>query len=384
MSALAHHGLPSQSRRLRVVQVSFHLDVERRDGESLLQAWPTLPAIATAVARANVDVAVVQRSHRRETLERAGVPYHFVDEPRRTPARVLERVAALKPDVVHAHGLTFPRAVRSLSRAVPGVPLLVQDHGSVPPAGWRARAWRWAYRSLAGVAFTAREQATPWKHAKILHADLPVFEVLEGSSHFTPGDRRAARDTTNMFGAPCLLWTSRLNVNKDPLTMLAGVEQASRTLPGLRLWCCFGEAPLLDVVKQRIARSPVLAERVVLLGARPHEELELRFRAADFYLQTSHREGSGYSLVEALACGATPLATDIPATRQIVGAVGSLTPTGDARSLGDAIVAWAARDQPLLRRTARARFDEALTFDAIGRQLRGAYETLAGMRAAEA
>jgi glycosyltransferase involved in cell wall biosynthesis len=369
---------------LRVVQVSFHADQDRRDGESLLRAWPTLPAVTDAVARADVDVTVVQRAHRRETLERASVSYHFVDDSRRTPSRLLACVASLKPDVVHAHGLTFPRAVRSLSRAVPGVPLLLQDHGTVPPTGWRAHAWRWAYRSLAGVAFTAREQATPWKHAKILRADLPVFEVLGGSSHFTPGDRQAARAITNMFGDPCLLWTGRLNVNKDPLTMLAAVEQAARTLPGLRLWCCFGEAPLLDVVTQRIARSPALAPRVMLIGPRPYEEMELRFRAADFYLQTSHREASGFSLLEALACGVTPLVTDIPATRHIVGRVGSLTPVGDSRSLSDAIVAWAARDQQTLRQAARARFDEVLTFDAIGRQLRGAYETLAGMSAAEA
>jgi glycosyltransferase involved in cell wall biosynthesis len=365
-----------QSRRLRVVQVSFHMDVERREGESLLRAWPTLPSVATAAAQADVDVAVVQRAHRQETFERAGVSYHFIDEPRRRPTRVLECVTALKPDVVHAQGLNFPRAVRSLSHSIPGVPLLVQDHGTVPPIGWRATAWRWAYRSLGGVAFTAREQATPWKRAKILRADLPVFEVLESSTYFTPGDREAARRATSMFGDPCLLWTSRLNSNKDPLTMLAAVEQAARTLPGLRLWCCFGEAPLLDVVRQRIARSPALAERVTLLGNRPHEEMELRFRAADFYLQTSHREAAGFSLLEALACGATPLAADIPATRRIVGAAGSLTPVGDSRSLGNALVAWAARDQRLLRRAARARYDDALTFEAIGRQLRTAYHTL--------
>ena len=104
--------------------------------------------------------------------------------------------------------------------------------------------------------------------------------------------------------------------------------------------------------------------------------MELRFRATDFYLQTSHREGSGYSLIEALACGATPLVTDIPAARKIVGDAGSLTPVNDSRALGDAIVAWAARDQALLRRDARARFENALTFDAIGHDLRAAYESI--------
>ena len=129
-------------------------------------------------------------------------------------------------------------------------------------------------------------------------------------------------------------------------------------------------------VVERIASSPILSERVVLLGNRPHAELELRYRAADFFVQTSHREGSGYSLIEALACGTTPLVTDIPATRAIVGMVGSLTPVGDAAALRDAIIAWSAQDRAALRASARARFNAALTFDVIGQQLRVAYAAL--------
>lgn len=369
--------MSAPSRRLRVVQVSFHRDAERRGAESLLRAWPTLPAVAAAAASAGVDVSVVQAAHAPEIIERDGVTFHFVDDAGRTPTRVIECVASLEPDVVHVQGLGFPRQMRPLARALPGVALLVQDHGSIVPAGWRRRAWQWAYGCLGGVAFTANDQATPWMQAKILRADLPVFEVLESSTVFTPGDREAARHAAAMFGEPCLFWTGRLDANKDPLTMLAAFERAAARLPGARLWCCFGASPLLSVVEQRIASSALLAERVVLLGTRPHAELELRFRAADFFVQTSHREGSGYSLLEALACGTTPLVTDIPAMRKIVGEVGSVTPVGDADALGDAIVAWAGRDQSLLRRAARARFDEALTFEVIGTQLRAAYETLA-------
>jgi glycosyltransferase involved in cell wall biosynthesis len=116
----------------------------------------------------------------------------------------------------------------------------------------------------------------------------------------------------------------------------------------------------------------------VLLGGRPHHELELRFRAADFFVQASHREGSGYSVIEALACGTTPLVTDIPAVRKIVGDVGSLTPVDDAPALTEAMVAWAARDRASLRRAARARFESALTFDVLGKELRAAYATLSG------
>ena len=260
---------------------------------------------------------------------------------------------------------------------MPGVPLLVQDHGSVVPTGWRRHAWRWAHRVLGGVAFTSREQALPWQRARILRADLPVFEVIEGSSEFTPGDQDAACEASGMYGAPCLLWTGRLDANKDPLTMLAAVESAARALPDLRLWCCFGASTLLDVIQRRISQSPLLKPRVHLLGNRPHQEMETRFRAADFFVQTSRHEGSGYSLIEALACGTTPLVTDIPPFRRIVADAGSLTGVADSVALGRAITSWVGRDRGLLRRRARARFDEALSFDVIGRQLRHAYESLA-------
>src|SRR5207237_3857990 len=102
--------------------------------------------------------------------------------------------------------------------------------------------------------------------------------------------------------------------------------------------------PLLETVRERIASSPILRERVTLLGAWPRERMEMLFRAADLFLQTSHREASGRSLIEAMACGAAPAVTDIPAWRRIVGHAGSLTPVGDASSLADAIVAWANRD----------------------------------------
>lgn len=370
--------MSAPSRKLRVVHVSFHLDAERRSADTLLRAWPTLAGVAGAATSPEVEVIVVQAAHAAERIERAGVTFHFVDDQRSDGRDVIDHVRSLQPDVVHAQGLGFPRRMRPLARAVPRIPILVQDHGSVPPSGWRRHAWRWAYGGIAGVAFTAREQAAPWKAAGILRTDLPVFEVLEGSSDFTPGDREAARQATQMFGDPCLLWTGRLDANKDPLATLDAVERAAATLPNTRLWCCYGTAPLLGAVRERIASSPALAERVVLLGERPHAELELRFRAADFFVQASHREGSGYSMIEALACGTTPIVTDIPSARKIVGAAGSLTRVGDARALGDAIVAWAARDRHALRRAARARFDEALTFAEIGTHLRAAYAALAG------
>lgn len=378
---------------IRSVQVSFFADPEGRAAETLLGAWPTLSGVAAGVARAGVGVTIVQASSHRQTIVRDGVTFHFVDDPAavprhlpggiplpRRPRRLLDRVTSLAPDIVHIHGLQQPMAIRQLTQAVRDVPVVVQDHGVQVPRGWRRPAWRWALRDIAGVTFVARQQAMGLYEARVLRADLPLFEVMEGSSTFTPGDQLAARTETGIGGDPCFLWTGHLNPNKDPLAALEAFRLAADRLPDPRLWCCFGVAPLLEEVERRIAEDEALGRRVTLLGRRPHSEMERLFRAADFLVQMSHVEASGYSLIEALSCGTTPLVTDIPSFRRICGdgRAGSLTPVGDARAMADAMVAYAGRDRASLRRAARAHFEEALSFDAIGRQLRGVYETLLG------
>jgi glycosyltransferase involved in cell wall biosynthesis len=341
----------------------------------LIEAWPTLLGVAAGLVRAGVETTVVQASAHRQTIERDGVCLHFVNGSR---GALLERVASLKADVVHVHGFTHAVALRRLVGSVGRTPVVVQDHASSAPAGWRRHLWRWAISPVAGVTFAAREQAEPFFAARAFPRTTRVFEVMEGSSRFAPGDRAAAQRLTGLFGDPCLLWAAHLTPGKDPLTALDAFARAAKQLPDARLWFCYGAAPLLAEVQRRIAASPVLRRRVTLLGRRPHAEMEQLFRAADFFVQASHREGCSYSIIEALSCGTTPLVSDIPSSRRTVGDAGSLTPVGDAPALADAIVAWSARDRRALRHAARARFERALSFDVIGRELRAVYETARG------
>jgi glycosyltransferase involved in cell wall biosynthesis len=371
---------------MRVTHTSFHQDPDHRQPYALLDAWPTLLGVASAVVRAGVETSIVQGSAHDAIIRRDGVQAEFVSTQRsdgsmgtglvRAPRRLLEAVKRTKPDVVHVNGLQYPLAIRDLIAAVPGIPVIVQDHASYPPRGWRRHVWRLALRRVAGVAFTVREQAAAFVAAGALGAATPTFTVLEGSSTFTNGDQDIARAACGLHGDPCVLWTGHLDANKDPLTILSAFERATPRLDDARLWCCFGTAPLLDAVQQRIERSPALRERVTLLGRQPHATMETLFRAADFFVQGSHREGCSYSSIEALACGTPPLVTDLPSSRRIVGDAGSLTPVGDADALADAIVNWARRDRASGRRAARARFERELSFDVIGRDLRGMYERL--------
>jgi glycosyltransferase involved in cell wall biosynthesis len=226
--------------------------------------------------------------------------------------------------------------------------------------------------------FTSRAQAGPWLERGVLPRSVPLFEVCESSSSFTPGDRAAARSATGLHGDPCLLWVGRLNRNKDPLMVLDAVSLALRELPSLHLWCFYTDAPLLDDVRACIAADRMLTDRVHLKGSVPHERVEHLCRAADFFLSGSHSEGSGYALIEALACGIAPIVTDIPAFRAITagGAVGALVPVGGSQAMARSLVELAALDRAELRRETLAHFERSLSFDVLGQRLRDVYETV--------
>lgn len=374
---------------MHVLHVGFQLDPLQRAPEELLAAWPTLADVARAASGSGVRVTVVQAAHRDAIIERDGIVYHFVAGDLRATRRApswprahARRARSLRPDLVHVQGLSFPLQTRSLARALPGVPILVQDHADRPPPRWKRPLHRWGLAPIAGAAFTTRCQAAPFVEAGVLRRGLPVFEVLESSSRFTPGDATEARRRTGLVGDPCLLWLGRLDGNKDPLTVLAAFDRALDALPDARLWCCYTGAPLLEMVRARLAADARLGERVRLLGAVPHATIQKLLRAADFLVLGSHREGSGYAVIEALACGTTPLVTDIPSFRRITegGAFGALSPPGDAETMARALVEWAARDRVALRRAARAHFERALSFDAMGAELRAAYRALVDHR----
>jgi glycosyltransferase involved in cell wall biosynthesis len=205
-----------------------------------------------------------------------------------------------------------------------------------------------------------------------------VYEVPESTSRFEPGERDQARRAAGVTGDPLVLWVGHLDANKDPLTVLDGVSQAAQVLPRLRLYCCYGTAPLLPAVQRRIAGDSRLNGRVQLLGRVPHGQVEQLMRAADVFVSGSHREGSGYSVIEALACGLAPVVTDIPSFRSLTGAgaVGALWPRGDADSLCERLVRVAAHPQAQIRAAARRHFDQELSFDAVGRKLALVYRDL--------
>jgi glycosyltransferase involved in cell wall biosynthesis len=366
---------------LRVVQLGVLLDPQRSPSQMMVDWWAMVDT-AEMVARAGAHVTVIQASRVAETVRLREVTYHFLvpDAGRSLCASegFARLIGQLAPEVVHVHGLGFAQEVLDLAALMPTTPILLQDHADGVPRFWRRRQRRKALAAAHGISFCALPQAEPFLRAGLFAASKPLFEIPECSSRFTPGDRESARQATGVFGDPAVLWVGHLDDNKDPLTVLKGVGRSFERLPALQLWCCFAQAPLLGEVQRQLAADSRLRGKVHLLGKVPHEQVEQLMRAADLFVLGSHREGSGFSVIEALACGLPPIITTIPSFRALTGRgkVGALWKCNDATNLGDAL--WAVAQQPRseARAAARQHFDQELSFDAVGRKFLAAYESL--------
>jgi len=127
----------------------------------------------------------------------------------------------------------------------------------------------------------------------------------------------------------------RLNAGKDPLTVLKAFEIFCANKPQARLYMIYHTEELLSSIKKIISTNQLLQGKVILTGKVPHAEMERWYNAADFFISGSHFEGSGYALLEAMACGCIPVVTDIPSFNKITagGCFGFLYPAGDSAAL---------------------------------------------------
>jgi glycosyltransferase involved in cell wall biosynthesis len=380
---------------MHIVIINYAYDPAYSTGSALLAHYYSLTEWAEALLAAGAQVTVLQRYARDERIERAGVSYWLVGDqlrpnlaPYQLPLRLHRLAARLRPSAVHLNGLCFPLQSLALRAQLPrGSALLAQHHAERPapgrgPRGRLLRALsRAALRQADGLLFTADELAQPWRAIGAIGQGQLVRLVPEASTALAPIAYDRARAQSGICGDPALLWVGNLNSNKDPLAVLEGFAQALPALPKARLAMIYIEETLLPQVRAR-ASQPDLAGRVELRGRVAHGEMAAYYSAADLFVLGSHRESCGYALFEALACGATPLVTDIAAFRALTqrGVVGALWPPGNAAALAAALLRVAGGERAAQRHAAKSHFAQHLSWHRVAQQALDVYQEAVARR----
>jgi len=224
-------------------------------------------------------------------------------------------------------------------------------------------------------------------HELVSHynADPARIEVVPpGVDHafFSPGSRRGARDALGLPSGPLLLFVGRIQP-------LKGVDVAVQTLdclkmPDARLVIVGGSSGADgDREVERtwsLIDSLGLTDQVTMVSPQPHHVLSTYYRAADVCLVPSRSESFGLVALEAAACGAPVVASDVGGLRTLVdhGRTGLRISGRDPRDYAEA-VRMILNDE-MLAASLSVRASEAATsytWKSMAHRLTRVYETVA-------
>jgi glycosyltransferase involved in cell wall biosynthesis len=202
------------------------------------------------------------------------------------------------------------------------------------------RAFRWY---LAWLLEHATAICTPTRTAAALMNALGLSRRIEvisngvDTSRFRPPDDRAAtRRAMGFPDKPVVLYTGRLDAEKDMETWL---RAAAALPPEIDAHLVLGgegaDKPRLQGIVHRLG----LQSKVTFPGYLPVEQLPRLYQAADVYFITSAVELQSITTLEALATGLPVVAADAAALPELVvpGENGYLARPGDAASFRGAL-----------------------------------------------
>jgi len=293
-------------------------------------------------------------------------------------ARLLRRT---RPDIVHtrnAEPFFYGFAGAKLARAKA---LVHSEHGRKfddRPARFAVQRWMSRHTdaifAVSGQLKTdlVRHIGMPEASVEVLHngVDLSRFNVAARADAPSPAREALRRDWGVPAGALVVGSVGRLVAVKNYALLLRAV--ASSGLDDVHLVLA-GEGPERAALTA-LAASLGIASRLHLLGH--SNDVDRVLGAFDVFVLPSFSEGMSNTLLEAMAAGVPPVASDVGGNGEIVrdGVDGRLFPSDDEAALRACLVAL-CRDEAARARLATAARERVLsTFDI--RQMIERYEQL--------
>jgi glycosyltransferase involved in cell wall biosynthesis len=249
------------------------------------------------------------------------VQYFFPEkkDDRRLPRSIHKLIREIRPDIIFVLGMIFPLQIIQLRMKIGrNCKIIVQHHANPPSSGLKRIAQRIADRYVDAYFFSSFGNAKEWIDAGIIRNPATCYEMAVGSTNFSKLNKEASRRELELPDTEIFLWVGRLDVNKDPLTVLKGFGKYIQDRPDAKLYMIYQDEEILSGVSAFIDSSPLLKNAVTLVGEVEHHDLQRWYSASDFFISGSHKEGGSYALLEAMACGCIPIVTDIPASLKMI------------------------------------------------------------------
>lgn len=269
------------------------------------------------------------------------VRHRFLDGP---TLRQLRRFCrAQQIDLLHAHNHKANQYGALLS-LLTGCPLVVTVHGrgGTGPSPWRHR---FLYRLLLRMARQIVAVSADTRQKLITRNRLPatgIRTIINGvdTSRFSPATPATVATLRQQCGLPpdafIIGSVGRLAAEKNYPLLVQAVALLRQQGVNAHL-AIVGEGTTRHAIEQALATTG-LQQHCSLPGAR--FDIVEWMRCFDLFTLSSDTEGTAITLLEAMACGLTVVATDVGGNREVVNppSGGLLVPPRDAAALAAAFL----------------------------------------------
>lgn len=247
------------------------------------------------------------------------------------------------PALVSQHGTCYDELVTRWRNGFSADPRVsAKNVAALGVVAWRfLRSDRPYLRNADGVIATSEEQRRQISRVYGVPDDR-LHTVYNGMdlSLFTPGPPDPSIRSRHGLGAdgPLLLCVARLIRDKGVQNVIRAMPGVLRRHPSCRL-LVVGDGPWRPAL-ERLAAGNGAGGAIAFAGEVGFEALPAHFRTCDLFVNaTNQQNGYDLTMVAAMACGRTVVASDIGSTPTLIadGVDGLLVPVADAGALTDAV-----------------------------------------------
>ncbi len=256
-------------------------------------------------------------------------------------------LAAIAPDVVHAHFTVTHGVIGAFSRFRP---LVLSAWGSdvlLPDRGLGS----WLYRRLNRYALAWADAVTSTSRfmGGYVRALAPAGRTVHEIPFGVDPDRfRPARGPAAGTDAFRIGFVKSLVPKYGPDVLIRAMPEIVAAIPEARLVIA-GEGPMRPGL-ERLVRDLGLGDRIEFRGFVPNDALPDLLNRLDLFVNCTHLESFGVAVLEASACGLAVVATRVGGVPEVCcdGETALLIDPGDSGALAGAVIRL-ARDETLRR-----------------------------------
>lgn len=239
----------------------------------------------------------------------------------------LRLVLIEKPDVIHGNWIVPTGLIASLAGILTNTPVINTARGLDMRVSEKG-----PLRFLFDLAVKLSDKVT------VVSEAMKERKVLRKAEVITSGVNDTFFKIVPGRHSKSVLYTRSLERVYDAETLIRSIPLVLHKIPDAK-FIITGTGSRESVLKRTVDELDV-SDKVCFLGTVPHERITEIMGDAAVYVSTAIADGTSIALLEAIAAGLTPVATDIEANRSLIshGKDGYLFRCGDEHALANVII----------------------------------------------